>query len=717
MALAASLAAALAGGVPLGSTLLYVVGVAWGVLLPGLIVVRLCRGTAVGLLEDLTSGFLTGIAVQLIAWAAFVRSGIGGLLPAYPLIVVVPALVLPGPRGRLLRWPAGSDDRAQPWWGAWSLTAGYGLALVLLVSRTFAVNPLPPSRVRWYPDLYWHVAVAAQARTSVPPNVPQVSGQTLKYHWFSHAHMAADSLGSGVDVLLVASRLWYLPVYAAILALSYLLATRLAGTATAGVVTVVLLLVSAGLTPLGWYGSVGTQTLIPFSPSEILGVPTLLMATWWLIDLVRGARPTRGGWVLLTLSLLVCTGSKSSDLPVLLCGLLLVGAVQLLRRRWEGTVAAATGLTVLCVAVTAPFLAGGAAVSTYTFFALARTQLTVLFGEDQPEHRVFWALLGVVSLLILLQLVGVLLSLPMRRDPAVVLLAGTIVAGYSATLLVYHPSQSELYFLAGVVPLVHVLTAWGLVRVVGRVTRPARWIAAGLGGAAVVLIARAVTGSAKPAATPALRSMLVVAGTIVLVLAVGALIWRGGPRHRALVAAALVGAIALPSGWSVAKAMPSYDGIRKPENLLHPGAVSAATWLRTHTPERTLVATNVHCRNIPTRRICDSRALWVSALSGRQAYVESWGYTDQAYATAKHPRPGEEGVFYWSASFYDPYRLKVNDAAFNGPTPFVLHYLYARGVRYLIGDSRASTVSPKLDTMAQRVFHDGTVTVYRMRPS
>ncbi|MEO8749825.1 MAG: hypothetical protein ABI384_05450, partial [Allobranchiibius sp.] len=82
---------------------------------------------------------------------------------------------------------------------------------------------------------------------------------------------------------------------------------------------------------------------------------------------------------------------------------------------------------------------------------------------------------------------------------------------------------------------------------------------------------------------------------------------------------------------------------------------------------------------------------------------------------ANHPRPGEKGVFYWSASFYDQPRLRLNDSAFNAPTPKILATLYNRGVRYLIGDTSASPVSPRLATLAQQTFHSGNVTVYRLR--
>ncbi|MBO1755850.1 hypothetical protein [Allobranchiibius sp. CTAmp26] len=723
--------------VPLAESSIYLVATIWSVLLPGVLVLRLCRGQAASLLEELAIGFVVGIMVQLLAWAAFVSLGAGQLLVLYPLPVVAAAALIPQWRARLRSTPYA---RREPWWGVWSLTAAYVVSVGLLATRTFATNPLPPSRVRWYPDLYWHVAVAASARTSVPPLVPQVSGQTLVYHWFSHAHMAADSLVSHVDVLVVASRLWYLPVYAAIVALTYLLATRLARTPKAGVVALVLLLTDAGINPVRWVSAQGTDALVPLSPSEILGVPVLLVTTWWLIEIVRGARPTRAGWVLLGLMMLTCAGSKSSNLPVIACGLLLVGAVQLLRRRRrsgaqgepggpgepagpggrEGPARAtwiALGVCVVVLGLTAPFLAGGSNVSTLKSLALSRNRVAALFDPgSHPGGPLFYGLLIVLSVLTLLQFAALLLALPLRADPAVVLLAGMLVAGFVATQLVFHPSDSEVYFLRGVAPISEVLIAWGLAVVVHR-TRPPLWMlaASALTGGAVIGLVRRLSGTRAPGPHAALTTVTVVAGICVVLVVAGLMAWRRyGTRVRGVLAGLLIGAAVIPAAVPFAQTGLSHSTVDQPSNLLTRGDIAGTTWLRAHTPETTLIATNVHCRKGPTFPLCDARALWVTGLSGRRAYVESWGYTDQAYATAKHPRPGEKGVFYWSASFYDKPRLKLNDAAFNAPTAEDLRVLYDRGVRYLFGSSRASEVSPELANLAQRVFHSGDVTIYRL---
>ena len=708
-------------GVSLLQALAFLCGTLWSIQLPGVLVLRLCRGQGKSLLEEMSVGFVVGLAIQLLAWALFVALGIGFLLALYPLLVVAAALLIPRWRAHLRSTPY---PERHPWWACWSLAAAFVWSVFFLANRTFAVNPLPPATARWYPDLYWHVAVAASARTSVPPLVPQVSGETLKYHWFSHAHMAADSLVSGVDVLVVASRLWYVPMYAAILCLTYLLATRLAGTAKAGLVAVVLLLANASINPIRWISAQGAEALVPLSPSEIMGVPVLLVVVWWLIELVRGARPGRLGWALLVVVLLACAGSKSSNLPVLLCGLLLVGVLQLLTRHRSAQTWIAAGATLGAILVTAPFLLGGSNVSKLAFLAQPDTQLKLYYTlEQMPGDSWQRGFVVVLAALTLVQFAAILPVLSVWRDPGAVFLVGIFVAGFSAILLVFHPSVSEIYFLRGVLPVADILIAWGLAHALRR--GGARWWHAGLGalaGGALLYGARWSTPVQLPTAEAAKRGATVVLVVTLLLLAAGAVAWRitrsrrFGPALRATLAGLLVGAAVIPSGVATAQdARPDLRYQQSANYQLTPGAVAATTWLRDNTPQQTLLATNVHCRRGPTRRICDARALWVTGLSERRAYVESWGYTDQAYATANNPRPGEDGVFYWNASFYDQKRLLINDAAFRGPTTYVLRTLYDRGVRYLVGDDTASTVSPKLDTMAKRVFHSGNVTVYRLQ--
>ena len=68
---------------PLGQWVIYLAATIWSVLVPGVLVLRLCRGQADSLLAELAVGFIVGIMVQLVAWAVFVHLGVGAWLALY----------------------------------------------------------------------------------------------------------------------------------------------------------------------------------------------------------------------------------------------------------------------------------------------------------------------------------------------------------------------------------------------------------------------------------------------------------------------------------------------------------------------------------------------------------------------------------------------------------------------------------------------------------
>ena len=94
------------------------------------------------------------------------------------------------------------------------------------------------------------------------------------------------------------------------------------------------------------------------------------------------------------------------------------------------------------------------------------------------------------------------------------------------------------------------------------------------------------------------------------------------------------------------------------------GGIEAARWIREHTPEDELIATNAHCR-IPTAEPpCDSRNFWMAAYSERTMLVEGWAYVDWSTVGKTRP-PGQNHI---RGDFWDPRRLAVNDAAMRQPT-------------------------------------------------
>lgn len=704
----------------------------WSVLLPGHLVLRWCRPRARTLVEDLSVSFVVGIAVQLLAWAAFVGAGVGSWLALYPAILLVAAAAIPRLRVGLRR---DSYPEQTPPGAAWALSIAYAVTVLTLALGTFAGTALPPGRARWVRDLYWHLAISAQARTNAPPQVPQVAGQELKYHWFANAHMAADSLVGHLGVLVVTARLWYLPFYAVIIGLTYVVTTRLSRSSAAGVLAVTMLTASAAFLPLHWTRGVGTGAFFALSPSLIFGLPPLLLVTWWVVEMLRGQRASRPSWALLLLLLLVCAGAKSSNLPVLLCAVLLVVLVAAARRRLDRRALLVAAMTLFSLAVTAPFLAGGGSGSKIKILAAAefiRTHQVTL--TQLPQSRAVWVVL-LLSLAIVLQFAGLLFAVPLLRDPGALLLLGMVLAALAAVFLVDHPSLSEVYFLSGVLPEIYALQAWGFVDLLRRTGRSWRTptglrhlVLAATAGGLLVFLMRWIGGSGIMRDATLIRAWLVVI-VIVAGLVVLTLLWSGGLTRgsrrgsttavgtaAALAAAALLGATVLPSSLvrirSIVDARPVTDS-----GSLTAAQIAGTTWIREQVAPDQLIATNVHCFKGPTVPECDSRAFWVTGLSEHQAYVSSWAYTDQAQATATQPLPrGVRRLYYARQPFWDQARLRRNDIAFRAPTPQRLDTLYRAGVRVLFADSGAGPVSPHLNQLTDRVFRRGAVSVFRLRP-
>jgi len=192
----------------------------------------------------------------------------------------------------------------------------------------------------------------------------------------------------------------------------------------------------------------------------------LLLATLWLAQIVRGERGRWPSWILLAVMLVACAGAKSSNLPVLLGAMVLVLVVQVVQKRVRGSVVIASVLTLVALVVTAPFLAGGSAASTIKILALPRYLRGLSHAKmTSLPYLQITAVVVLLALLVLIQYCGVLLAVPLLKDPAALLLLGICLAGAAAMLAISHPSLSQLYFMLGVLPVLDVLIAWGLVHV------------------------------------------------------------------------------------------------------------------------------------------------------------------------------------------------------------------------------------------------------------
>jgi hypothetical protein len=245
--------------------------------------------------------------------------------------------------------------------------------------------------------------------------------------------------------------------------------------------------------PIGPFVS-GAIVLV--SPSQTYALPLAVLLMAFAVDVLRG-RPLRWAWCAVPVLALACAGAKSSALPPLLVGVLLAGVVAWWRgpaaqgsaSGWRGlfrrrpvpwSVAWLAASIVVAMGIGFKIFAGGGAgtlalqpLSALTW--MEPYQRTLGF-RDGVAHTGFFPpgvanasagakvfIAGLIGWWLLMQaprLLGLVKLTSRKPDPVAWLLGGATLAGLGAAWAFWHPSASQLYFFAGVVPLGVLLTVW-----------------------------------------------------------------------------------------------------------------------------------------------------------------------------------------------------------------------------------------------------------------
>ncbi len=711
------------------------------VLLPGTLVHRALRGRSPMLLVDLALGAATGVALGLAAWAVFMLLGVQQVLWLWPLAVFIPFAAVPSLRRH---WRLGGyTERSR-------LTSWLMTGAMLIYSGTLLISMrvqhLPPRANLYYVDVYWHLSNAAELTRRIPPDEPSVAGRTMRYHWFSYADIAHANLISGVDLPTIVLRLWPIPIVAIILGLVLALTRKVSGASWPAGIAALFLVLPGELVPWEWYRPLSPFPFVGGSPSQIFGLVPLLLATIVLVDVVRRERVANGWWVLV-LAVALGGGSKPSVLPILLCGTGLVLLVNLVRREAVRRVVAAMALIGAGIIGLLPLVAQATASSGVKLFGLLAFQPTwtdyasrgdlpgtgghVLAGLGD-RSALFLALALIAWTLLQLGWVLVAVSLlekPARLDPAVLLLAGAVMGGIAALLLLDHVGLAELYFEKTAVPLAAVLAAWGLYVALTKARThlgPRRTLGLVVAGLAVgVLVFVAVDLSASgghPAVADYPEKIGVPLGALALLTVVALGLWwvlrrfavpslkGAGLAFFGVAVSVLFMVQGTQDNWNLVRNAVQQNAAPLPSTKITSAETRAGMWIEKHTPRDDILATNVHCVFRPPRT-CASRSYWVTAFSERRALVESWAYTEESLA-----RTGQFSTGFPLYPFDDPLLLEENDRNFEHPTAESLAALRDKHhVRWLLADSRAGKVSPKLDDLARLRFSAGTAKVYELK--
>jgi hypothetical protein len=712
---------------------IYAVYLAGGVVLPGTLVYRALRGSRGNLPEDLGVGAATGLPLQLLGWALGTATGNEKLLILWPALVIVLFMAVP----RLRRYWRIAERRPPPLRWSWLMAAAM-LLVVAICYPFWNSNPLPPATASYYQDLLYHLALVHEMTRSMPFEVPQLAGDTLRYHFLSNADMAAGSLITGISPAVLLFRLWFGPILAISIMVVAVLAREVTGKWWAGPLAGACGLLGSPLV-LGAVNPFGGVAVTVLSPSQAYAFPLLGLMVLLLIDILRGRR-MGWTWVLVFPLALASAGAKSSALPPVVAGAVLATLVVLIVDRAKvRPMLIFLGLTLAAMLTGVRIFAGGGAgilavqpLATLFWFPPYRQTLApdirlngptfVVPGLERASSAtlifvaelVVWWLLMQSARLAGLAMLGFRRS---RRDPVVWLLAGVTLAGTGGILLFWHPAASQVYFFATVVPFAMVLSVW-------LISGHPRAVVAGMVAGAVWVL---VVPRPQPPTTatrqawlealfgPVLLTVAVAAAVSIVALAAwrlrsGRFVWRAVPV--ALVAAALAGGLALQVQSQVrtnSRALTQPAAAPNPQRMVLRSEAAAALWLNDHAGKDNVVATNVHCNPLTWKAACDARAFWVAGLGGRRTLVESWGYTDEALA--------EDGVdgrrFNLQPAPY-PERFTLNQRVFaRGDAADVAELRTRYHVRWLFADARATGgIAPELAKVAKVRYQDGPVTIY-----
>lgn len=726
-------------GTPIADIVGYAAYWALAVVLPGTLVHRALRGSRGNLPEDLGYGAAVGLLLELLAWASAAAVGAQPVLRFWPVPVVLAFAAVPRLRGH---WRIARPDPMPARW-AWA-----SAITLLLVVGWAAISwrglPLPPVTAAYYQDLLYHLALVQELTRTMPFEVPQLAGDTLRYHYLSDAHMAAASMITGVSPATVLLRLWAVPVAATAVLVLAGLARELTGRWWAGAMAGAVAFVGAPLMLGAPVTASGGGALSYLSPSQTYAMPLLILLAVCAVDVLRG-RHLGAGWVLVPLLALACAGAKSSALPPLAAGVLLAGVVLWWRERrapWPviGLFAAVVAAAALGYRI---FAGGGAGTLDVQPLSALRWMppYSRTLGTDDGIDRggllpdgvagasaTGWLFLAAVVLWWLLMQaprlagLGALGARRMRNDPVVWLLGGTILAATGAAWFFYHPSASQFYFFACGVPFGAVLSVWLLAEHVRR-----RWVPAAAFALGVLWVALApevprpahdtLRGWGSALYLPLLWTALA-AAVVVVVPAVALRRRVGTPAAGSLRSAVLVAVTAAVLGGSVGagagRTVKSLSGppptTPAPERAVTADEMRAALWLDAHAADDDVVATNVHCHPVVRVKPCDARAFWVAGLGGHRTVVESWGYSDETIAAH-----GVDGLRYYEQPAPDPALFARNERVFTDASAADLAELRrSYGVRWLFADLRAGPASPRLAGLATVRFVSGPVTVYEV---
>jgi hypothetical protein len=711
------------GDVGAGPLVKYAAYFAGAIALPGTLLLRAVWRSTGNWAEDLGLGSVVGATWQLIGWAIFTAFGWQDWLIVWPALVLA-GFAIAGRRHFRIAEPS-------PLPLAWTVGLAVSAA-VMIGAATFGVmayHPMPPHGEAYYPDLLYHLSMVHELTRAVPPEIPQVVGERLEYHWFANADMAAAVDVTRLTPVVVLFRLWVLPWLVVSLLVCATLARSVSRTWWTGVLAALALAAPQLFLLVDTSVNLAPPVSL-LSPSQTFGMVAAVTTAVLLIELLFKNGSHRL-WLLIVPIAVVGGGSKPTVLPLLVAAVALAALYLLLTtRRLPWRLIGTTAVLLVAGAVTFLTVAGSTSGSRLQLLAVLKSLpvYTAATGDKtQPGDGglilpalTHGEVIGTLSLLL-----GLLLTLQAmswagfgvvgRKDPIAWFLLGAMIAGWAGYLLIDHPSVSESYFVYTAAPFSLAGAGWFAATSARASGRPVPIAVAAfvlsIGYAGLLVWARGV-----PAASPgrqlwlSTRMLLVVLGITLFLL----LVWRltlrqaGGGMFVVLVllSTAPISSFLQSAIRGDTEKAPTYRAARW---WVYKDEAEAALWLGRNSGPTDVVATNTWCRPAgPPAQGCDARGYLVSGIAGRRTLIEGWAYTNQAMA-----RQGDDGRRYTEQPSPWPDRVALTNQALTAPTAEVLRRMRDEyGVRWLYADTRNGPVSPALDDLAVRRHSIGKVRIY-----
>ena len=730
-------------GTPLLDILRYAAYFGIGVTLPGVLLLRATTRSSRSYAEEAGLGTAVGLAWELAGWAIWTALGLPWMQIGWAL--VVPAVFLAVPRLRGF-WKASSAPVLPVWWSA-ALALVVTAAVALWYGVSVDVTSTPPDGRSYEPDLLWHLALAEEAGRQVPPQIPQVAGLNLQYHWFADAHLASAEHITGLDLRLIVFRLWFAPLLVAIALCMAALARQVSRSSWTGPIAAFVTVVVTRVA-LWDYFSFGPIPVRFLSPSQTYGSLLGVAVAAVLLTVLYGRQPRRA-WAVVGLLVCASAGAKPTTILLLLGGTAAAALVTWIRsRRPPRTALAVCAGLVVVLGLAMGTVTGSTAGTAVRLFGFLRalpgyTSATGDVSYPGPDAGLVlpglrhlggtgleWTLTSVLAVLVsLATCVVAVLAVAMRRtrtDPAQWWLLGALAAGWLGFLLIDHPGGAQFYFLGSAVPFGVVLTvssaAAGLRGRPARIRRP---VVIGSLVAGILLVAGIrVFGNVpqRPAPTDAAAisrataEPLIWAGVVVAIAVVAWMVLRSVRPAAAGLGISIVALVTLgmtlggraPAEWDHAVAMDLTPG-RGTRSEFTAAENEAADWVRRNVPADDVVATNTACL-LPRRPgQCDARGYLVSGIGGRRVYLEGWAYTQESMAQQREDTPFTRLPSPW------PERARLTEQAITAPSGAVLDELRNAGVRWLFVDSRFGRPDTAgLRRYADERFDNGTTQVYAL---